>query len=137
MINIIYGEKGTGKTKQLLDKANETVSTAKGSIIFIDRDNRYMYDLDSAIRFVNIAEYRLDSARSLYGFLCGLAASDFDLEYIFIDRFCRVVSQMDRDMDPFFKAVADFTDKRGINVYLTYTGDPAEIPAYMKPYIAD
>lgn len=137
MINIIFGEKGTGKTKQLLNAANNAVSSAKGSIIFIDLDNSYMYDLDTAIRFVNISEYGIDSLRSLYGFLCGLAASDFDLEYVYIDRFGKIVANMKDDLEPFLKALAAFTDKRGINVSLTYSGDPSAVPGFMKPYIAD
>lgn len=136
LINIIFGEKGTGKTKQLLNGANNAVSVAKGNIIFIDLDNSYMYDLDTSIRFVNINEYGIDSLRSLYGFLCGLAASDFDLEYVYIDRFCKIVANMGADLEPFFKSLAAFTDKRGITVNLTFSGDPAAIPDFMRAYIA-
>ena len=34
MIKVIYGAKGTGKTKQMIDAANAAVATAKGHLIF-------------------------------------------------------------------------------------------------------
>ena len=50
MIQIIAGEKGKGKTKILLDKANAEVLTTKGSLAFIDKNNRHMYELNNKIR---------------------------------------------------------------------------------------
>ena len=57
LIGVIFGEKGTGKTKQLLQHANRTAASAKGSLVFIDDDNSYMFDLNSSIRFINATEY--------------------------------------------------------------------------------
>jgi hypothetical protein len=57
----------------------------QGNIIFIDDDNGYMYDLSTKARFINASEYSITTPKMLYGFLCGLAAGDFDLETIYID----------------------------------------------------
>ena len=57
MIQLIFGEKGSGKTKRILEIANQTAEQAKGSIVFIDEDDRYMYDLNLSIRFINATEY--------------------------------------------------------------------------------
>ena len=46
MIKVIYGSKGTGKTKQIIDAANAAVATAKGHLIFITDNKRCMYDLE-------------------------------------------------------------------------------------------
>ena len=46
MIKIIYGAKGTGKTKMMIDAANEAVKVAKGHLIFITDSKRGMYDLE-------------------------------------------------------------------------------------------
>ena len=56
MIRIIYGKKGSGKTKKIIDAANEAVKYSTGELVFIDDDNRYMYDLRHEIRFVNATE---------------------------------------------------------------------------------
>ena len=91
MVGVIFGQKGSGKTKKILELANRAAKEAHGSIVFIDDENSYMYDLDRNVRFVNAKEYDLVSPRMLYGFLCGLAASDYDLEYIYIDGLMRFI----------------------------------------------
>ena len=40
MIKIIYGEKGTGKTKQLINAANDNAQNAKGLSVFITDTHR-------------------------------------------------------------------------------------------------
>ena len=72
MVQLVYGTKGSGKTKRLIAMANEEVSSAAGTVVFIDDDNRYMYDVKHEIRFVNVKEYAIDNADKLYGFICGM-----------------------------------------------------------------
>ena len=57
MIQVIYGKKGSGKTKRILDMANHMVDTQHGDVVFVDDDNRYMFDLRHEVRFVNAGEY--------------------------------------------------------------------------------
>ena len=45
MVKLLVGHKGSGKTKQMIELANESVETSKGSIIFINKNHRLMYDL--------------------------------------------------------------------------------------------
>ena len=91
MIQLIFGEKGSGKTKKILELANQAAEQAKGSVVFIDEDERYMYDLNLSVRFINATEFALSGPKMFYGFLCGIAASDHDLECIVIDRFMHLV----------------------------------------------
>ena len=53
MIKIIAGNKGSGKTKRLIDMTNDVAKTAAGNVVFLDKDNSYMYEIDRAVRFVN------------------------------------------------------------------------------------
>ena len=57
MIQIIAGEKGKGKTKILLDKVNAEIQTAKGSIIYLDKNTKHMYELNNKIRLINVREF--------------------------------------------------------------------------------
>ena len=57
MIQIIPGNKGSGKTKRLIDITNDALKVEHGIIVFIDDDKRYMYDLRHEIRFVDAGEY--------------------------------------------------------------------------------
>ena len=52
MVKLLVGHKGSGKTKQMIELANESVETSKGSIIFINKNHRLMYDLKYRIRVI-------------------------------------------------------------------------------------
>ena len=50
MVQIIAGAKGKGKTKYLLDMANTAVKEAKGSVVYLDKSSKHMYELNNQIR---------------------------------------------------------------------------------------
>ena len=54
MIEIISGEKGKGKTKELLTKVNAAVASASGSIVYLDKSQKHMYELSNKIRLINV-----------------------------------------------------------------------------------
>ena len=58
MIQVIAGNKGSGKTKRLIDIANDALKSEHGLVVFVDDDKRYMYDLRHEIRFVDAGEYQ-------------------------------------------------------------------------------
>ena len=135
MIRIIFGETGAGKTKRIIDMANEAIQDSKGSIVFIDNDNQYMFDLKHEIRFVDASEFEIDGPKMFYGFLCGIAAQDFDLEYLFIDGFLKIVHHGLETLEGMFQHLKKFVDKRDINLIISVNGDPENIPAYLKEYV--
>jgi ABC-type phosphonate transport system ATPase subunit len=65
MIQIISGEKGKGKTKILIDKANTEVKAAKGSIVYLDKSNKHMYELSNKIRLENVKDYYMRTVVNL------------------------------------------------------------------------
>lgn len=62
MVQIIAGRKGKGKTKYLLDMANTAVKEAKGSIVYLDKSSKHMYELNNKIRLINVAEFSVSTA---------------------------------------------------------------------------
>ena len=85
MIQIICGEKGKGKTKEMLLKANEAVKDAQGVIVYIDKSAKHMYELNNHIRLINITEYPVDTYEGFVGFVSGLLSGNHDIECIFFD----------------------------------------------------
>ena len=135
MIRVIFGETGTGKTKRILDLANKSAKEANGSIVFIDSDNSYMYDLSNKIRFVNATEYGITMPKMLYGFICGMAAMDFDLEYIFIDGLNAIVHKELDTLELHFQDVRKLAEARGINVIIATNGNEKTIPSFLLDYV--
>lgn len=132
MIKLIYGKKGSGKSKQLLDMANAEALDAKGNIIYIDDNNRCMYDLKHEIRFINISEYKIKSVDNFYGFVCGLLASDFDISSIYIDGLKKILYKEDANIELLLKNL----DKvlKDVTAHMIYSGGD-NIPEYLKQYI--
>ena len=137
LIEIICGEKGTGKTKRIISLANGISDKAKGSMVFIDDDNSYMYDLGYSIRFINVTDYALNDPDMFLGFLCGLCASDFDLEYVFVDRFENVIRADLATLEPFFGQLETLARQHSLHIILSVSKGLESLPEFMRPYILE
>ena len=134
MIEIICGEKGTGKTKRIISLANGISDQAKGSMVFIDDDNSYMYDLGYSIRFINVTDYAVNDPDMFLGFLCGLCASDFDLEYVFVDRFENVIKADLFALKSFFEQLEALARQHSLHIILSVSKGRDVLPDFMAPY---
>ena len=90
MVEIIAGEKGKGKTKHLLDKVNNSVKNSSGNVIYIDKNSKHMYDLDSKIRLIDMCNYPVSSTEEFLGFLSGILSQNNDIEEMFLDSFLTI-----------------------------------------------
>ena len=137
MIRIIYGKKGSGKTKKIIDAANEAVKVSTGELVFIDDDNRYMYDLRHDIRFVNATEYDVSSPETFMGFICGILAGNYDMKQLFIDGFLRLVKSDMADLEAFFVKLEEITHRHGVDVVISASAKDDEVPEFLKKYIQE
>lgn len=134
MIQIIHGKKGSGKTKRILDMANAAIKEHKGDVIFVDDDNRYMFDLRHEVRFVNAGEYGSDSPEMFFGFLCGMLAQNFDISVIFVDAFMKLVKTGAENTENFFQRLEAMSEKHNVNFVFSVNVDDAVAPEFMKKY---
>lgn len=134
MIQVIHGKKGSGKTKRIIDMANNAVKDQNGVVVFIDDDNRYMFDVQQPVRFVNAGEYGMKSPEMFYGFLCGMVSQNFDIAYVVIDAFLKLVSVKVDETEWFFKNLEQLADKSNITFVLSISADDSEIPDYIQKH---
>lgn len=92
MIEIICGEKGKGKTKELLDKVNSAVGTQSGNIVYLDKSQKHMYELNNKIRLINVTDFPIDNCDEFLGFICGIVSQDHDLDEMYLDSFLTIAS---------------------------------------------
>ena len=92
MIEIICGEKGKGKTKELLEKVNHTVSTVTGSVVYLDKSQKHMYELNNKVRLINVTDFPVTNCDEFLGFICGVISQDNDLEEMFLDSFLTIAN---------------------------------------------
>ena len=98
MVQIISGKKGKGKTKYLLEKANNAVNEANGSIVYLDKSAKHMYELSNKVRLINVSDYPVRSFNGFIGFICGLISQDHDLEQIYLDSFLKLSQKKKKDI---------------------------------------
>ncbi len=134
MIHMICGKTGIGKSKQIIDMANDSIEKAKGTVVFVTMGNQYMYDLKRDIRHIDAAEYQIKGPKMFFGFLSGLAAQDFDLEYLYVDNFLKIIGHPMSELQGLFEDMEQFAQKSGIE--LTISASHAdEIPTFIEKYL--
>ncbi len=119
MIKIITGAKGSGKSKKMINLANETSKLSKGVVVYIDDDNRNMFELDRALRFINLADYKVDSHKSFYGFICGMISSNYDIKEIFVDGVLSLSELNDEKVDELLDHLVYFSNKHDVDVFIS------------------
>ena len=135
MIKIIYGAKGTGKTKQMIEAANAAVETAKGHLIFITDTKRYMYDLEREVRFIDVSEFDIAGEAALCGFVKGVIAGNHDNEYIYIDGVVRIAGKPVQEMAAFFYMLEKVAKDSNVTVTVSVTGEREELPDFVSKYL--
>ncbi|MBQ1316650.1 MAG: twitching motility protein PilT [Lachnospiraceae bacterium] len=87
MVHLIVGAKGKGKTKVMHDRVNTAVRDAKGSIVYVDKNSKHMFDLNNKIRLIDASAFPIRNSDQFIGFLCGIFSQDHDLEQLYLDGF--------------------------------------------------
>ena len=132
MIQIIAGKKGKGKPKQLLDKVNSEVKTAHGSIVYLDKSSKHMYELNNKVRLIDTSEFGLSSSDAFIGFVCGIISQDHDLEQMYLDSFLKIAKLEDTDISDTITRLDAIGDKYHITFVLSISLDEAELPENAK-----
>lgn len=135
MVQIISGEKGKGKTKYLLDMANDAVKKSKGSIVYLDKSSKHMYELNNKIRLINVKEYPIDSSEGFVGFLCGIVCQDHDLEQMYLDSFLKLACLEGEDIEATIKSLELISEKYHVTFVLSVSMNAVDLPESTKPNV--
>ncbi len=135
MIKIIYGPKGTGKTKKLITTANANAVDAKGLSVFITDTKRYMYDVDRSIRFIDVADYSVAGEDALCGFIKGVAACNSDHEYIYVDGIARIAGKPLSELAAIFYMLDKVANENDITITITCSCEEKDLPDFVKKYV--
>lgn len=135
MIHVFCDKRGSGKTKALINLANEKVCESKGHVVYIDDDKRPLLELDRQIRFIDTCDFDLRHEDSFYGFLCGVISEDYDIDTIFVDGLFNIIDMEIEDAAHFFCSLEKITNKNNIDFYININGE-GEVPEFIKRYVA-
>ena len=135
MVQLIVGKKGKGKTKQLLDKVNSEVKDIAGSIVYLDKSTKHMYELNNKVRLIDVSRYMIENADEFLGFVCGIISQDHDLEQMFLDSFLKIACLENEDITPVIEKLEKISQNYGIDFVLSVSMDESELPEALKSKI--
>ncbi len=134
-MKIIYGPKGTGKTKAIIECANNAIEKAKGHVIFITDTKRYTHDIKYTIRFLDVTGFDVKSVDSLNGFINGIVAANGDNEYIYIDGIARITGKELKDLAPIFGAMEKLEKDYDVKFVITCSAAKEDLPEFVLKYV--
>ena len=136
MVQILAGEKGEGKTKKLIEMANEAGKSAKGSVVFVDDDNSRMYDLHYSVRFVDTPKFIMEDPQVFRGFVCGILSQNSDIEKLYVDGLNHIVDKIsDADFVAFITELEKTCKEAETDMVMIISRKADLLPAEVQQYL--
>jgi hypothetical protein len=135
MITLIYGAKGSGKTKRILDAVNDAADKCDGDAVYLTDQSKHSTEVRHTVRFVNYAEYGIKNPDAALGFLKGILSVNNDILQIYIDGLSRMAGAAIPDMESFYKELDALGIKEKTDFILTVSCDEKDLPRFLAKYV--
>ena len=135
MLKLIIGVKGTGKTKNLINLVNTAVENTQGDVVCIEKGTKLRYDVKHTARLIDVNEYFVSDAQSLYGFIAGVLASNHDVTDLFVDSALKICNNDTAAFDTFVDSLSALIAKTNVNVVITSSIPVEDASDIVKKYL--
>lgn len=129
MINLIIGNKGSGKTKRLIELVNNAVEKSNGNVVCIEKERLLTYDVNYRARLVETDHYNVSGYDAFYGFLAGIVAGDHDITDILVDATLKIGGKDYEALANFLEKVAELSKIAEQDITFTVSCDESDLPA--------
>lgn len=128
MVNLLTGPKGSGKTQQMIELANQAVKNCSGNVFFIKKSHRDTYSLSFNIRAICMDDYSVITNIDEYlGFIYGMTSADHDIEAIFIDGILKHADISLENMPTFLEKLKRLSKENSIEFYVSISATTDEL----------
>ena len=128
MVKLLIGHKGAGKTKLMVKMANDEIERSNGSVIFINKNSRLMYDLKYKIRVVCMEDFEhITNSDEYIGFIYGIISSDHDIETIYIDSILKHADVSLGDLPEFLTRLKNISKNYGMDFVVSLSAEQEEM----------
>lgn len=134
MVQLIVGKKGKGKTKHLLDKVNSSVTETPGSIVYLDKSRKHMYELNNKVRLIDVSEYMIANSDEFIGFISGILSQDRDLQQMYLDSLLKIAC-LEEDhlaMAAVISKLEKLSEQFKVDFTLSISLDETDLPEALK-----
>ncbi len=129
MVKLILGNKGSGKTKRLIDLVNGAVEKSNGNVVCIEKERLLTYDVNYRARLVETDHYKVSGYDAFYGFLCGIVAGDHDITDILVDATLKIGGRDYEALANFLEKVSELSKLAEQDITFTVSCDESDLPA--------
>ncbi len=137
MVELIVGKKGKGKTKVLLDRVNTAIKDANGSIVYLDKSTKHMFELNNKVRLIDVSGFPIKNADEFVGFICGIISQDHDLEQMYLDSFLKIsCTEGGGDYVSLVKKLDEIGKTFGVGFVLSLSVPADTVPEEIKEFVA-
>ena len=128
MVNLLIGQKGSGKTQKMIDLANAKVKDCNGNIVFIKKTHRDTASVSFDIRTICLDDIPAISNTDAYiGFLYGMSSANHDIECVFIDALLKHADVTLETLPAFVAKLNKIASDCDIQFYVSVSADPADV----------
>lgn len=128
MVTLIIGKKGSGKTKKLIQLANEAVAKSSGNVVVIEKGNGLTYDVTHKARLVDTDVYGIKGFDMLLGFISGICAGNYDVTDIFVDSTFKIAPEGVNGIEKFVTSLNALAQESGAKITLLVSSAEGELP---------
>lgn len=129
MVTLLIGKKGSGKTKKLIQLANEAVAASQGNVVVIEKGAKLTYDITSKARLIDTDQYAIKGYDMLYGFISGICAGNYDVTDILIDSTFKIAPEAIGGIDEFTKKLQSLSEYSGANMVVLISAAEEDLPS--------
>jgi len=128
MVYLLTGPKGSGKTQQMIEQANNKVKNCNGNVVFIKKTHRDTASVAFDIRTICMDDYTsITNIDGYIGFLYGMYSSNHDIECVFIDGILKHADISLDKMPEFIERLKKISTQCGIDFYVSISADKADL----------
>lgn len=129
MIKLIIGNRGSGKTKKLIEAVNAAAEASNGNVVCVEQGPALKYDLIHKVRLIDTVTYGIAGYEAFYGLLAGICAGNYDVTDIYADATLRIGGRDYWSLGSFLKKVNILSNESETNFVFTVSCDESDIPA--------
>ena len=129
MVALIIGKKGSGKTKKLIQLANEAVAASSGNVVVVEKGAKLTYDVTHKARLIDTDQYLVNGYDMLFGFISGICAGNYDVTDILVDSTFKICPEGVAGIEDFVKKLHELSETAETNIVLLISADDSELPA--------
>lgn len=128
MVNLLTGQKGSGKTQQMIEAANSKAKECEGNVIFIKNSHNDTASVSFAIRAICMEDYpSIRNVDDYTGFIYGMISANSDIQVIFIDGILKRSDITIETLPRLVDRLNNISNRHGVDFYVSISANKADL----------